>query len=124
MTLWKYGSIDEAIEITSRLHAYAGVGHSCGIYTFNNDYIDSVASALKVSRIMVRQAHAPSCGGNFHNGMPSTTTLGCGTWGGNITTENIYWKHFINVTWVSIPFDPVKPSDEDIWVTVWSKCGK
>ena len=57
------------------------------------------AVMAKVSRILVRQAHAPSAGGHFHNGMPSTVTLGCGTWGGNITNENIHWRYFINVTW-------------------------
>ena len=56
------------------------------------------AVMAKVSRILVRQAHAPSAGGHFHNGMPSTVTLGCGTWGGNITNENIHWRHFINMT--------------------------
>jgi len=124
MTLWKYETIDDAIEIVTKLHHYGGLGHSAGIYTFNADYIDKLGSALKVSRIMVRQAHAPSCGGNFHNGMPSTVTLGCGSWGGNITTENIYWKHFINVTWVSEPFEPVKPTDEEMWGDMWNKYGK
>ena len=124
MTLYRYRDIDEAITITAKLHAYAGLGHSCGVYTQNPEYIDAVAQRLKVSRIMVRQAHAPSCGGNFWNGMPSTVTLGCGTWGGNITSENIHWKHFINVTWVSEPIAPNKPSDEEVWGNVWAKYGK
>ena len=73
---------------------------------------------------MVRQAHAPSCGGNFHNGMPSTVTLGCGTWGGNITTENISYKHFLNITWVSEPIAVVKPTDDEMWGEFWNKYGK
>lgn len=124
MTLWKYDDFEEAMETTRKIHAYAGMGHSCGIHTFNPDYIDKLGENMKVSRIMVCQAHAPSCGGNFHNGMPSTVTLSCGTWGGNITTENISWKHFVNVTWVSEPFERQKPTDEQMWGKFWEKYGK
>jgi sulfoacetaldehyde dehydrogenase len=121
MALWKYKTIDEALEMVTKMHEYAGLGHSCGLYTFNGEYIDKAASILKVGRILVRQAHAPSAGGNLWNGMPSTVTLGCGTWGGNITTENIHWKHFINVTWLSEPIEPAKVTDEDIFGSVWGK---
>ena len=124
LALWRYQTIDEAIGLIEKLHRYAGLGHSCGIYSFNSEYIHRVASAAKVSRILVRQAHAPSAGGHFHNGMPSTVTLGCGTWGGNITTENIHWKHFINVTWVSEPLPVAKPTEEEIWGSLWAKYGQ
>ncbi len=125
LALWKYKTdIDEAIATVTELHEYAGMGHSCGLYSFNADYIDKVASELKVSRVLVRQAHAPSAGGNLWNGMPSTVTLGCGTWGGNITTENIHWKHFINVTWLSEPIEPAKAAEEDIFGGVWKKYGR
>lgn len=124
MTLWKYKTIDEAMEMVTKIHQYAGLGHSCGLYTFNTDYIHRVALELKVSRVLVRQAHAPSAGGNYYNGMPSTVSLGCGTWGGNITTENIHWKHFINVTWLSEPIEASNPTDEDIFGPLWKKFGK
>jgi sulfoacetaldehyde dehydrogenase len=124
LALWRYGTIDEAIGLIEKLHTFAGMGHSVGIYSFNRDYIHKVALAAKVSRILVRQAHAPSAGGHFHNAMPSTVTLGCGTWGGNITTENIHWKHFINVTWVSEPLPVSKPTEDEIWGTVWAKYGR
>jgi sulfoacetaldehyde dehydrogenase len=124
LALWKYNSFDDALEIQRLLTEYSGMGHSCGMYSFNQDYIDRLGRTVKSSRIMIRQPHAPACGGNFYNGMPSTVTLGCGTWGGNITTENISWKHFINVSWLSEPFDPVKPSDEEIWGEFWEKYEK
>ncbi len=126
LALWKYKTIDQAISMVTKMHEYSGMGHSCGIYSFNTDYIHKVTSELKVSRVMVRQAHAPSAGGNLWNGMPSTVTLGCGTWGGNITTENIYWKHFINVTWLSEPIEPasVTVTDEDIFGGILQKYGR
>ena len=124
LALWKYKAFDDAMNIVRELHAYAGLGHSVGLYTFNQDYIHRAAAELKVSRVLVRQAHAPSAGGNLWNGMPSTVSLGCGTWGGNITSENIHWRHFINVTWLSEPIEPVSVTEEDIFGRVWEKYGK
>ena len=73
--------------------------------------------ALKchVSRIMVRQPQCYGNSGNYDNGMPFTMTLGCGTWGGNITSENIAWKHFLNVTWVSKPIAAVVPDEAKLF---------
>ena len=49
------------------------------------------------------------------NGMPFTMTLGCGTWGGNISSDNITWKNFLNTTWVSKPIAPVIPNEAEIF---------
>ncbi len=121
LTLYRYASFPEAVETLTRLTDNAGTGHSCGIHTDNRDYVDELGRTMRTSRIMVRQAQAPANGGNFFNRMPSTVTLGCGTWGGNITTENIHYKHFINVTWVSEPIAPERPTDEEIWGEFWTR---
>ena len=121
LTVYRYADFSEGVGILVRLTDNAGTGHSCGIHTWKQEYIQHLGEHMRTSRIMVRQAQAPANGGNFFNGMPSTVTLGCGTWGGNITTENIHWKHFINVTWVSEPFPPERPSDDDIWGDFWTR---
>jgi sulfoacetaldehyde dehydrogenase len=76
---------------------------------------------MKSSRIVVNQPQAAANGGAFFNGMPSTTSLGCGSWGGNITTENISFKHFLNVTWVSEYLTPDRPTDEEIFGEFFKK---
>jgi sulfoacetaldehyde dehydrogenase len=121
LAVWKYNEFAEALLILDELLEYAGKGHSCGIHTFNQAYIEKLASNIKVSRITVRQAHGPAAGGAMNNGMPSTTTLGCGTWGGNITTENIHWKHFINVTWVTNIIEGKVWNEEDVFGTFKTK---
>ena len=121
LTLYRYHDWSEGVDILVRLTDNAGTGHSCGIHTHKPEYIHHLGETMRTSRIMVRQAQAPANGGNFFNGMPSTVTLGCGTWGGNVTTENIHWKHFINVTWVSEPIPPQRPSDEEIWGEFWKR---
>ncbi len=115
LTVWKYDEFPAGYEILKRLTDHVGTGHSCGIQTQNREYIEFLSENMKSSRMLVNQPMAPANGGNFYNGMPCTATLGCGTWGGNSTTENIYYKHFLNITWVSEPIALVKPTDEEMW---------
>ncbi len=124
LTLWKYGTFDEAIDYVERITRFCGYGHSCGIHSFNEDHIMELAMKNHVSRMMVRQPQSYGNSGNYDNGMPFSMTLGCGTWGGNITSENITWKHFLNYTWVAKPIDPVIPNEEEIFGKYWAKYGK
>ncbi len=121
LTVFKYRKFEEGYDILVRLTDNYGTGHSCGIHTFNQDYVNHLGMYMKSSRIMVNQAQAPANGGAFFNGMPSTVSLGCGTWGGNVTTENINYKHFLNVTWVSEFFPPQRPTDDDIFGEYFKK---
>ena len=57
----------------------------------------------------------PNNAGAFNNGMPMTSSLGCGTWGGNVVSENVHLKHYMNTTWVSVPIKEDKPSDEELF---------
>ncbi len=123
MAFYKVKDIDEAIALTNKIQEYQGMGHSCGIYSYSDDNIMKLAFGTKTSRIMVNQAQAPSNSGNLHNGMRQTFSLGCGTWGGNSTDENLYWRHMINVTWVSKNLDTPKvlPNDESLFGSVIEK---
>jgi sulfoacetaldehyde dehydrogenase len=124
LTLWKYQSFEDAIDYVQRITGFVGYGHSCGIHTTNPERIFSLGERVHASRIMVNQPQAYGNSGNYDNGMPFTLTLGCGSWGGNITTENITWKHMVNVTWVSKPILPVLPNEEAIFGSYWAKYGK
>ena len=93
----------------------AGKGHSCGIYSHDDDHIHRLALVAPVSRIMVRQVQSSSNAGTFTNGMPMTSSMGCGVWGGNITNENISLKHYMNVTWVSRPIPEDRPSEQELF---------
>jgi sulfoacetaldehyde dehydrogenase len=124
LTLWKFTEFSDAIHTINSITDINGRGHSCGIHTAREDRIIELATSVNVSRIMVNQSHSLGNSGNYNNGMPFTLTLGCGSWGGNITTENIHLKHFMNVTWVSKPIDAVVPDEEKIFKEYWSKYGK
>jgi len=117
MAFYKVSDIDEAIALTNQIQDYQGKGHSCGIYSNSDVNILKMGMGTKTSRVMVNQPQAASNSGNLWNGMRQTFSLGCGTWGGNSTNENINWKHLINVTWISKPLDTPKviPADNELF---------
>lgn len=124
LTVYKARDFMDAYRILVELTSLVGRGHSCGIHTFKREYIEYLGENMKTSRVTVRQPMSAGNGGHPANRMPSTATLGCGTWGGNSTTENVHWKHFINVTWVNEPVAAWAFSDEEMWGDFWRKYGK
>ncbi|MFO1413154.1 MAG: aldehyde dehydrogenase family protein [Burkholderiales bacterium] len=115
LAVYKYRTFDDALAMMKAVYEVGGKGHSCGIYSFDQDHIHRLAMAAPVSRIMVRQPQSKANAGAFNNGMPMTSSLGCGTWGGNIVSENVHLKHYMNTTWVSVPIKEDKPSDEELF---------
>jgi sulfoacetaldehyde dehydrogenase len=115
MALYRFETFDEALEMVRGIYAVAGRGHSCGIYSHRDDHIDALAQVAPVSRMMVRQAQSKANAGSFTNGMPMTSSLGCGIWGGNITNENVTLKHMMNYTWVSRPIPEDRPSEQELF---------
>ncbi len=112
LSIFKYSGFENALKMVEQIYEVGGKGHSCGIYSFNDDHINQLALMAPVSRIMVRQPQSKANAGAFNNGMPMTSSLGCGTWGGNSTSENIHLKHYMNLTWVSKPIPEDRPSEE------------
>ena len=115
LAVFKAHGFDDALDKVRQIFETGGRGHSCGIYSFNDEHINRLALMAPVSRIMVRQVQSSSNAGTFTNGMPMTSSMGCGIWGGNITNENVSLKHYMNVTWVSRPIPEDKPSEAELF---------
>lgn len=115
LSIFKYSGFNNALEMVRQIYEVGGKGHSCGIYSLNDDHIHQLALVAPVSRIMVRQPQSKANAGAFNNGMPMTSSLGCGTWGGTSTSENISLKHYMNTTWVSRPIAEDKPSERELF---------
>ena len=114
LAMFKYADFDDLLEMVRQIFEVGGKGHSLGVASFDDDRIHRLAMMAPVSRMMVRQPNVSGNAGSFTNGMPMTASLGCGTWGGNITSENISVKHYMNTTWVSRPIAEDKPSEEEL----------
>jgi sulfoacetaldehyde dehydrogenase len=121
LALYKYsGKIDNAIDQVNAITAYQGQGHTCGIHTGNDEHALALAMKTKTGRVMINQ-NLNEGAGSIRNGMPYTLSLSCGTWGGNVTTENVNARHMINVTWVSRPIKPRALDENHLFERHWQK---
>lgn len=115
LAVYRFHGFDQALAMVEQIYEVGGRGHSCGIYSHDDTRIDRLARIAPVSRMMVRQPQSKANAGSFTNGMPMTSSLGCGIWGGNITNENIHLKHFLQTTWVSRPIPEDRPSEQELF---------
>ena len=116
MALYTYETWDEAIAIANANLDVEGRGHSVAIHSNNQAHIEAAAQSLPVSRFLINQICATNNGGSLFNSLSATTTLGCGSWGGNTISENLSWKHLFNVSRIaSVRPGAVAPTDEEIW---------
>ncbi len=124
LTVWKWVDFSEIVERTEKILKFSGEGHSVSIHSLNKKRQMELAIRLNVGRVICNMPHAMANSGSWFNGMPFTDSLGCGTWAGNITSENINWKHFLNYTWLSVPIKENIPSDEEIFGDYLKKWGR
>jgi len=115
LSIFKYTGFENALDMVTRIYSIQSRGHSCGIYSFNDEHIHQLALTAPVSRMMVRQPQSKANAGAFNNGMPMTSSMGCGVWAGNITNENISLKHYLNYTWVARTIPEDKPDDAELF---------
>ena len=114
LAIFKYRGFDNVLQMVTDILEVGGKGHSVGIASFDDEHIHRLALMAPVSRIMVRQPNVSGNAGSFTNGMPMTASLGCGTWGGNIISENISIKHYMNTTWVSRTIPEDRPTEQEL----------
>jgi sulfoacetaldehyde dehydrogenase len=124
LALYRYdGGISTAASIVNDITAYQGLGHTCGIHTSSDEHVQVLATRTRTARVLVNQ-NLNEGAGSPRNGLPFTLSLSCGTWGGNITTENINARHFVNLTWVSRPITPHPVSEEALFADHWRRHGR
>ena len=124
LTVWKWTGFSEMVERTAKILKFSGEGHSVSIHSLNEERQEELALKTNVGRVNCNMPHAMANSGSFFNGQPFTDSLGCGTWAGNMTTDNINYRHFLNYTWLSVPTEEYVPSDEDIFSDYLAKWGE
>ena len=121
LAVYRAKNFDHAVEIATTILDNQGKGHSCSIHSENKDNILRLGNELPVCRVIVNQAHCFATGGNFDNGLPFSLSMGCGTWGNNITDENLNYKHYLNITKIVKTIKVNEPSEDDIFSSYWEK---
>ncbi len=124
LTVYRARDFEHARQLVHDLLAHEGMGHSCGIHTMLPERARQLAETLDVVRVLVNQAHTFGNGGSFDNGLPFTLSMGCGTWAGNSITENLNYRHFINITHLVTTIPEDKPAEEALFGAYWAKYGR
>ena len=111
-----YSTFEDAVNMAKANLLVEGAGHSAALHSNNDENIQKAGLELPISRLVVNQPSSTTAGGSLTNGFAPTTTLGCGSWGGNSISENLDYKHLMNVSRIGkiIP-DKKVPTDDEIW---------
>lgn len=96
LSLFTVDGDDEAVELCGQLLDYHGAGHTSNIHTEDQARIDRFAAAMPTGRVLVNSPSSLGCAG-VSTGLPPSLTLGCGTYGGNSTTDNVSYRNLLNI---------------------------
>ncbi len=124
LTIYRAADFDAAVRRVREILAWQGAGHSCGIHTSDPAHARRLAEELDVVRVLVNQAHTFGNGGGFDNGLNFTLSMGCGTWGRNSISENLNYRHFLNITHLVTTIPPDEPSEEALFGPYLARYGR
>ena len=99
--------IKQGAERSREVLQYGGMGHTAGLHTRSREVAVRVGGELPASRITV---NTPTTHGaiGFSTALPPSMTLGCGSWGGNVTSDNVSPLHLMDIKRVAFETRPVK----------------
>lgn len=124
LALYTVPDFDAAAATVARIYAYEGAGHSVGLHSAVAERALRLGLTLPVSRVIVDQAHCIATGGSFDNGLPFSLSMGCGTWGKNNFSDNMNYRHYLNITRVSRPIPERVPTEDDIFGAYFAAHGR
>lgn len=114
--LFPYESFEEGVEAARSNLLWEGAGHTSVIYTEDEKKAEYAGGKLPVGRLLVNQAGGAASGGNYINGLEPTMSLGCGSWGNNSISENLTYRHLMNVTKLAYYHDCTMPPLDEVWL--------
>lgn len=99
--------LSACVERSQQVLGYGGMGHTAGIHTRSREAAVKFGSDMPASRITV---NTPTTHGaiGFSTALPPSMTLGCGSWGGNVTSDNVSPLHLMDIKRVAFETRPVK----------------
>ena len=94
-------SVDHGIAVAVLVTEHGGLGHTSAVYARDEAVVSAYATAVRTGRILVNAPTAVGALGGVYNNLTPTFSLGCGTWGGSSTTENVNYLQLLNIKTVS-----------------------
>jgi acyl-CoA reductase-like NAD-dependent aldehyde dehydrogenase len=96
LSLFTVPTEDEGLRLCASLLRAVGAGHTAAIHSSSDALIERFAREMPAGRILVNTPAAQGCCG-MTTGLECSLTLGCGTFGGNSTTDNVTYRHLLNI---------------------------
>jgi acetaldehyde dehydrogenase / alcohol dehydrogenase len=94
-------SVEHALDAAELVLDHGGVGHTSAVYATDESVIERYSKRVRTGRVLVNAPTAVGALGGVYNAMTPTFSLGCGTWGGSLTTDNINYRNLMNIKTVS-----------------------
>jgi sulfoacetaldehyde dehydrogenase len=123
LTVYRAADFAAAKARLAEILDHQGKGHSVGIHTRDMDHARELAEDLDVVRVLVNFAHTFGNGGGFDSGLGFTLSMGCGSWQKNSISENLSYRHFLNITHLVTKIPEDKPSEEELFGPHWRLIG-
>jgi sulfoacetaldehyde dehydrogenase len=124
LTVYKVPDFDAAFSLIKEIYEYQGAGHSVGIHTKNDAQVMRLGLEMPAARVIVNQAHAIANGGAYDNGLPFSLSMGCGTWGRNSISENMNYRHYLNITRIVRTIPARVPTEDEIFGAYHARYGR
>lgn len=107
LSVYVVDGLERGAERCFEILRYGGMGHTAGIHTRSREAAIKFGGEMPASRITV---NTPTTHGaiGFSTALPPSMTLGCGSWGGNVTSDNVSPLHLMDIKRVAFETRPVK----------------
>jgi acetaldehyde dehydrogenase/alcohol dehydrogenase len=97
LAVYRAKSVDEALKVCVDVNHAGGLGHTAVIFSSNDEIIRKFGEMMNAGRIIVNSPGSVGALGGIYNDMVPTFSFGCGTGGGNSTTDNVNVYHYLNI---------------------------
>ena len=97
LAVYRAKSVDEALRVCVDVNHAGGLGHTAVIFSRNDEIICKFGEVINAGRILVNSPGSVGAVGGVYNDLPPTFSFGCGTGGGNSTTDNVNIYHYLNI---------------------------
>jgi hypothetical protein len=99
-------NLEQGCERCAQILRYGGMGHTASIHTESRDAAREYGMRMPASRVVV---NSPSTHGaiGFTTDLEPSMTLGCGSWGGNVTSDNISPRHLLDIKRIAFETKPI-----------------
>lgn len=97
LAYYEADSFERAVSLCIDLNYHGGVGHTASIHSNDKARTEEFALLMNAGRVVVNMPSSQGAVGGLFNTLPTSFTLGCGTGGKNITTDNITARHLLNI---------------------------